>query len=86
AVGNALEAAGLGYGAAKLTTSLAPSLNKISFMGNNQVIARQTLAREFYSSTTEWSDARIAAHMKGIDFNKPVKVKTISQNTQLVQH
>ncbi len=46
---------------------------------------RQVIARDFYRSTTGWDDARIAAHLRGIDFSQPVSVVNIPPGTSLVQ-
>jgi len=54
-------------------------------LATDLVASRQATAREFYKGSG-WSDARIASHLKGIDFSQPVNVVTIPEGTQLVQY
>jgi hypothetical protein len=51
-----------------------------------QNVERQTLARNFYRSTTSWSDSDIWSHMRGIDFEQPVTIEQIPDGTQLIQY
>jgi uncharacterized Zn-binding protein involved in type VI secretion len=56
-----------------------------------KIAARQQVAREFYEGSPDFQTngvpqtARIESHMSGIDFTKPVQVKTITENTTLAQ-
>jgi hypothetical protein len=45
---------------------------------------RRATAQQFYEQQG-WDQKRIAAHMKGIDFSKPVKVVTLEAGTQVSQ-
>jgi hypothetical protein len=47
--------------------------------------ASRKTAHDFYKAAG-WDDARMQAHFRGIDFNKPVDIITIPQNTALVQY
>jgi hypothetical protein len=46
---------------------------------------RRDVARSFYKNNTDWSDPRIAAHLSGINFSKPVTEITIPAGDRLVQ-
>ncbi|MEC4594653.1 polymorphic toxin type 46 domain-containing protein [Nitrospirillum amazonense] len=46
---------------------------------------RKALAKNFYEQAG-WSERRIADHLKGIDFTKPVDVVTLPEGTSVVQH
>lgn len=48
------------------------------------VVQRQATARDFYRSRG-WPDEKIAAHIKGIDFSKPVEVTTLKPGTTVSQ-
>jgi uncharacterized Zn-binding protein involved in type VI secretion len=54
--------------------------------------ARQTVAREFYNNSPDFivngapNTGRIEAHMSGIDFTRPVSVRTFNEPTTLAQY
>lgn len=56
-----------------------------------QIGARKNIARAFYeeqakgSNSEFWNDDRISDHLKGIDYSKPVKVRTSPPPTEVVQ-
>jgi hypothetical protein len=50
-----------------------------------QGVERQTVARDFYRTTTGWSDTKIASHLRGIDFSQPVNIVDIPAGTSLTQ-
>jgi hypothetical protein len=47
--------------------------------------SRRATAEAFYKQTG-WPDEKIASHMAGIDFSKPVDVVTLPKGTQVVQY
>jgi RHS repeat-associated protein len=48
-------------------------------------VSRRWTASEFYEKTG-WSTAKIADHLKGIDFSKPVQEVRLSAGTRLIQY
>jgi uncharacterized Zn-binding protein involved in type VI secretion len=54
-----------------------------------KIAARQQVAREFYENAPDFkgkSPADIESHMSGIDFTKPVRVRTLTQETPVGQY
>lgn len=69
---------------ARLSASAAGTLDEAAIAAE-RILARQATARSFYERTG-WSSERIAAHMEGIDFSKPVEVITLSRGTDIIQY
>ena len=51
-----------------------------------QAESNKAIATNFYKSTTDWSDEKIASHLEGIDFSQPVEVVTLPQGAPMVQY
>jgi hypothetical protein len=51
-----------------------------------QAEINKATATNFYKSTTNWPDEKIASHLEGIDFNQPVDVVTLPKGTPTVQY
>ena len=49
------------------------------------LVSRQSTANSYYK-TLGWDDAKIASHMSGIDFSKPVEIVTLPKGTKVVQY
>lgn len=73
---------GLGSG---VSWSVGKIGNSGSIAAETAFNAKQAAARSFYEAAG-WSDAKIASHMAGIDFNYPVDVVSLPQGETLVQH
>jgi hypothetical protein len=92
---------GLGSAGLKSLTEGKRALNRIGISNGeklNQRVAgqaefafvpfveRQSLARNFYKTSTGWNDSRIASHLRGIDFNQAVDGITIPRGSVMSQH
>ncbi|MEO5727441.1 MAG: polymorphic toxin type 46 domain-containing protein, partial [Byssovorax sp.] len=84
---------GLGAkGGARLEAKLPTStLARLPGSSPAKIAARQQVARDHYSSQPDFikngspNVSRIESHMSGIDFTKPVSVRTVQQRTTLTQ-
>lgn len=87
--GGALGAKGGGALEARLPTS---TLARMPGATPAHIKARTTVARDFYNSSPDFrvngapNTPRIESHMSGIDFSKPVSVKTFNDPTTLSQY
>ena len=74
---------------AQIAARAAGVLNRIKFAASGIVktgrrLNSRSIANDFYKSAG-WADDRIADHVRGIDFTKPVETVTIPKETEVVQ-